>query len=100
VLASAREAVVVIVAETGEVTGAVAVRIAAAATAKRVRSPRVSRAVRPPPLRVRIARIAVPVAEVTGVAGVTGIGALVAVVVVVASAAVVASASHRGPWWS
>jgi hypothetical protein len=92
VLANAREAGVVIVVETGAVTGAVAVLIAAAVTVTRVRSPRVSKAVRPPRRRVRSARIAVPAVEVTGIA------ALVAVAV--ASVGVVASASRRGPWWS
>jgi hypothetical protein len=82
----------VIVVETGEVIGAVAVLIAAAATATRVRRPRVSRAVRPPRLRVRSARIAVPVAEVIGIAALVGVA--------VASAGGVASASRRGPWWS
>jgi len=84
----------VIVVETGEVTGAVAVLIAAAATAMPVRSPKVSKAVRPPRRRVRSARIAAPVA------GVIGIVALGAVAVAVASAKAVASASRQGPWWS
>lgn len=82
----------VIGAETGEVTGAAVVLIAAVATAKRVRSLMVSRAVRPLLRLVRSARIAAPVV------GVTGIAALGAVAV--ASAAGVASASRRGPWWS
>jgi hypothetical protein len=95
VLASAREAGVVIGVETGAVTGAVAVLIAAAVTATRVRSPKVSRAVRPPS-RVRSARIAVRAAEVIGIAARVAVVEAVAVV----SAGVVASASRRGPWWS
>ncbi len=95
-LASAREDEGAIGAETGEVTGAVAVT-AAGVTATRVPSPRVSRAVRPQRRLVRIARIA---ARVAG-AGAIGIGALVAVAGGAgATAAVVASASRRDPWWS
>ncbi len=88
-----------IAAETGGGTGAVVGLIAAAVTATRVRSPRVSRAVRPPRRLVRNARIAAPGVVVVVV---TGIAARVVVVVavVVASAAVVASASRLGPWWS
>ncbi len=87
-----------IAAETGGVTGAVVGLIAAAVTARRVRSPRVSRAVRPPRRLVRTARIAAPGAVVVVV---TGIAAHVVVAAVaVASAAVVASASRLGPWWS
>jgi hypothetical protein len=97
VLASAREDVAVIVVETGAETGAAAVLIAAVATATRVRSPRVSRAVRPP-RRVRSARIGVPVVEVTGIAALVAVAVVVAVAV--ATVAAVASASRRVPWWS